>query len=160
LVQTGWVTGGDGLLALDVNGNGSIDDGSELFGEAFRLPDGTRARDGFEALRSVDGNSDGRIDAADAVYRDLRVWVDANADGVSQTSELRSLADLGITMIQTGADPTIAFDNGNFIGLLSTYTTAAGETRTVADVWFRIIPVEGPAQPQVVGTLPPEPESS
>jgi hypothetical protein len=138
-VQTGWVAGGDGLLALDLDGNGSIDSGSELFGEAFVLPDGARARDGFEALRSVDGNGDGRIDAADAVFAELRVWVDADADGVSETGELFSLAELGITSIATGAATASQTDHGNVIGLVSTFTTTDGAVHTVADVWFRVI---------------------
>src|SRR5262249_3605952 len=45
-VNTGWVGAGDGLLVRDVNGNGSVDDGTELFGQATVLPDGSRAPNG------------------------------------------------------------------------------------------------------------------
>ena len=75
---TGWVAADDGLLALDVDGDGRIDDGSELFG------DQTGHAHGFLALAQHDDDGDGVIDAADAAYADLVVWQDANADGISQ----------------------------------------------------------------------------
>jgi hypothetical protein len=156
-VQTGWTSGGDGLLALDRNGNGRIDDGSELFGQAFALPDGSRAPDGFAALRSVDDNADGVIDARDAVFSQLRVWVDANHDGVSQADELLTLRDAGVKSIETSAEAGSNYDNGNWLGLEAHFETTTGETRAAVDVWFRIIPVEEPAKPEVVGTPPPEP---
>ena len=89
--RTGWVSGDDGLLALDRNGNGAIDNGAELFG--------TGTGSGFADLAVFDLNHDGMIDAADAVFADLRVWQDVNQDGVSQAGELHGLADLGIVSI-------------------------------------------------------------
>lgn len=65
--QTAWVTGGDGLLVRDFNGNGTIDGLAELFG--------TETESGFAALGALDGNADGLIDANDAAYLSLRVWV-------------------------------------------------------------------------------------
>jgi hypothetical protein len=47
---TGWVNGDDGLLVLDRNGNGVIDNGSELFGDGTMV-NGIKATDGFSALR-------------------------------------------------------------------------------------------------------------
>jgi hypothetical protein len=83
--RTGWVRPGDGLLALDSNGNGRIDDGNELFG--------TSTQDGFTMLRTYDANNDNVIDASDAVYANLLVWRDANLDGVSQVGELWAAND-------------------------------------------------------------------
>jgi hypothetical protein len=91
-----------GWLALDRNGNGLIDDGSELFGNATRKSDGTRAVDGFDALIDLDGGptrSDGTIDASDEVYSRLRLWVDRNHNGVSEPDELSSLSEAGISAI-------------------------------------------------------------
>jgi hypothetical protein len=64
---------------------------------------------GFEALRRFDqpgegGNGDGKIDAQDAVYSKLLIWIDANHDGVSQPGELFSLAQLGITSISLSVE--------------------------------------------------------
>lgn len=56
----GWVAPDDGLLALDENGNGTIDDATELFGTA----DG--ALDGFADLAALDSNGDHVIDVNDA----------------------------------------------------------------------------------------------
>ena len=70
---TGWATGGDGLLTLDLNGDGQVNDGSELFGSSFRLPDGSLAKDGFEALISLDSNHDGALNGADQLFASLQV---------------------------------------------------------------------------------------
>lgn len=90
-----------GFLVLDRNGNGRIDDGAELFGDATPQPASVR-RNGFVALAVFDtaaegGNGDGWIDSADAVYARLRVWTDINHDGVSQDSELSTLSAASVT---------------------------------------------------------------
>ena len=97
-----WIGKGDGLLALDKNNDGKINNGSELFGDAMRKKDGTLAKDGFDALADYDLNKDGKIDAADDVYSKLRVWVDANGDGVTDDGELKTLAELGIRQLNLG----------------------------------------------------------
>src|SRR5262245_37898060 len=78
--QTGWVTGGDGVLALDRNGNGRIDDVTEVFGDA--------TTGGFAALQSMDSNGDAVIDANDAEFSSLQIWVDADEDGFTDPGEL------------------------------------------------------------------------
>jgi hypothetical protein len=140
--QTGWVGAGDGLLARDLNQDGQINDGSELFGEATKLADGSVARDGFEALAALDTDKDGRVTAADAAFGSLRVWSDADADGYTDAGELKSLAQLGITSIRVDAKQTAVFDNGNFLGLSASYERADGSQGEVADVWFRVSSAE------------------
>ena len=135
-VNTGWVSSGDGLLVLDRNHDGSIGDGSELFGSSTSLADGTKAIDGYVALRELDTNHDGVISSDDAAFADLQVWVDANSDGVSSTGELKSLASLGIAKISTVASVELSKDNGNLVGLVSTYETTDGASHAAADVWF------------------------
>lgn len=93
-VKTGWVAKGDGLLALDLNHNGVIDSGAELFGNATTLANGNKAVDGWQALATLDTNGDGVIDAKDAQFADLRVWVDANGNGHTDAGELMTLAAL------------------------------------------------------------------
>jgi hypothetical protein len=101
-----WPTGGDGWLAWDRNGNGIIDDGGELFGNASILRDGRKARNGFDALAQLDSNGDGRVDAQDPGFSNLRVWLDTVRDGKSAEGELRSLPELDIAAI--GVSPKLA----------------------------------------------------
>jgi hypothetical protein len=134
-VNTGWVTGGDGLLVLDRNRDGSINGGRELFGEGTDLATGQKAVNGYQALAELDSNSDGRIDGQDGSFADLMVWVD-DGDGSSESGELHSLSSLGITSLDLGAQESTQMDNGNLIGLVSGYTTTDGEVHQMADVWF------------------------
>ena len=135
-VGTGWVDAHDGLLALDRNGDGVINDGGELFGSATTLADGSKAANGYAALQSLDSNGDGQITSADSAFGALRVWVDANSDGVSQADELKTLAQLHIAAINTGADHALTLQNGNIVGLTSSYTSTDGSSHASADVWF------------------------
>ncbi len=95
--QTAFVTGDDAFLALDRNGNGTIDSGKELFGDQHG------AKNGIEELRKFDDNSDGVIDEKDAVFDQLRLFIDRNGDGSSQINELVSLHDEGILKISLDA---------------------------------------------------------
>ncbi len=61
-----FVAPGSGFVALDKNGNGRIDDGSELFGAT--------TGDGFEELAAYDDDGNGWIDEDDAVFDQLEVW--------------------------------------------------------------------------------------
>jgi hypothetical protein len=107
-----------------------------LFGNATVLADGSKATDGYQALAQLYTNHDGMITSADAVFEQLGVWVDANSDGISEAGEVRSLASLGITGISVKADVTSTLDNGNTIGLTSSYQTADGAQHLAGDVWF------------------------
>jgi len=135
--RTAWVARGDGLLVRDLNKDGLINDGGELFGEGTVLADGTRAADGYVALRALDSNLDGVIDAKDTAFGSLKLWVD-NGNGITDQGELKSLAAAGITSISLDAQSSTSVNNGNLIGLMGSYTTADGSTHTMGDVWFSV----------------------
>ncbi len=135
-VLTGWTDGKDGLLALDLDGDGKINDGSELFGAGTNLATG-KATNGYEALGQYDLNKDKVIDATDAVFTNLVVWADANGDGITQAGELHSLADLGVASISLAALSGTQEDNGNIFGMTSSWTGVDGQVHDMADVWFK-----------------------
>ena len=141
---TGWVASDDGLLALDRNGNGIIDDGTELFGNNTTITDGVgagavgggMAESGLAALADLDTNADGLMNASDAQFANLRVWRDLNSDGISQSNELFTLNDLGITSLSTGGTLDVNTDlgNGNSIVNNGSFTWADGRKGDMADL--------------------------
>ena len=98
---TGWVAPEDGLLVRDLNGNGKIDSGTELFGDQTLLRNGSTAANGFQALADLDVNADGVVDVNDAAFASLRIWQDSNQNGIADTGELKTLSELGITQLST-----------------------------------------------------------
>ncbi|MDY0096516.1 MAG: hypothetical protein RBT80_27780 [Candidatus Vecturithrix sp.] len=64
--NTGWIGSDDGILVMDRNGNGIIDNGRELFGNFTPLYGGGTAVDGFAALSQEDTNQDGVVNSLDA----------------------------------------------------------------------------------------------
>lgn len=78
---------GSGYLAFDRNGNGRIDNGSELFGPG--------TDNGFGELADLDADGNGWIDEADPLFSKLGIW-QATGDGDNATMELLSLASSGV----------------------------------------------------------------
>lgn len=133
LDHVGWASPDDGLLALDANHDGIINNQSELFGNSSQFDDG------FANLASYDQNGDGIIDAQDEVYNDLLVWQDANSDGISQAEEMFHLNDLDIASINLNATETDYDINGNTVTDTSTFTYTDGTTGQIVDAWFETI---------------------
>lgn len=114
--KTSWVSSDDALLAIDLNEDGVINDGSELFGTSTVLSNGKMAKSGFEALMQYDENKDNIIDENDAIYEKLKIWQDKNSDGISSQDELYSLRELGIESISlnTTEDEGIIVSSVNY----------------------------------------------
>jgi Ca2+-binding RTX toxin-like protein len=141
---TGWVTGDDAWLVLDRNASGTIDSGRELFGVDTLLSgtpgvDAVYASTGFEALRTLDANADNVFNAQDSAFTQVRLWRDLNQDGISQASELTTLAAQNIIAISLNASTTtINLGNGNTVSGTATVTRGNGSTTHVDAVGVAI----------------------
>ncbi len=138
---TGWTAGNDdAFLVHDLDGNGSIDSGAELFGSATRLPDGTRAANGFKAMQALDSNGNGTLDRGDLAWGELQLWIDRSHDGVSSPDELFSLDRAQVTSIRLDYLDVLEVDaHGNETRQRSIFRrTVQGRSipRQVIDVWF------------------------
>ncbi len=96
--KTGWPSSDDGLLILDINKNGIIDNGGEVLGEYMTI-NGKGASSGVLLLKELDQNRDSRIDKKDPIFHQLRIWQDVDGDGFSSSDELHPLSDFNIKAI-------------------------------------------------------------
>lgn len=141
--KTAWIGTEDGFLALDRNGNGNIDNGGELFGDQVILKDGSKSESGFEALAELDDNSDGIIDNNDIAFADLRVWIDANHNGKSESNELKTLNETGIVSISLEHSEVSFVDEetGTRIAESASVTINKNGTVSMVDIsefWFPV----------------------
>jgi hypothetical protein len=137
----------DAFLALDRNGNGRIDDGTELFGNytpAYAEARQPRTPNGFEALRFLEGPDfgpslgDGRIDARDEAFGRLLLWTDANHNGISEPEELRPAYAAGIRAFGTDYKEKRRVDRfGNEFRQKGQLWWSDGAIEPVYDIWLK-----------------------
>ncbi len=133
------------FLVLDLNQDGAITTGTELFGVPVAAPRRQKPLAGensFTLLAAYDtpalgGNGDGRISAADAVFSRLRLWLDGNHDGVSQPDELVSLSAAGVRSIELSYRLAGRRDgHGNFYRYRGIVHLASGRNVPLWDVFL------------------------
>ena len=97
---------GSGFLALDLNGDGVINDGGELFG--------TKSGNGFADLAKYDSDGNGWIDEADEIWDKLLIWVkdDEGKDVLYHLSDL-GVGAIGLGNVSTQFALNSAQDNHN-----------------------------------------------
>ena len=134
--STTWVGSNEGFLALDRDGNGLINSVRELMGNRSQCGDHL-CYDGLEAMKALDSNKDNVLNAKDAVFTRLTVWVDANHDGVSQPGELSSLASRGITAVHLTHKEMNERNEGGLVTAQVKVDTTKGP-RYAYDVWFNV----------------------
>ncbi|WP_415885865.1 hypothetical protein ACMXYO_14710 [Neptuniibacter sp. QD37_6] len=119
-----------GYIALDKNNNGSIDNGNELFG--------AQSGNGFKELAAYDDDNNGFIDEGDAIWDQLRIWVQHD-DG---SSSMFTLADKDIGALYLGYSRTdwelsagqYSDEMAGKIRATGLFLTEEGETGTLQQV--------------------------
>ncbi len=129
--QSGWLQGDDGFLVRDANGNGRIDDVTEMFGGV--------GVSGYEELSGFDTDGNNAIDAADEIFAELQVWRDINQDRQTDEGELFSLDDLGIISISLETTE-LGFEtpDGTRLDASGKFTWADGSQGNAFDAVFEI----------------------
>ena len=131
-VKSGWISSGDGFLAVDINGNGKIDGISELFG-------GNAKGAGFANLASYDSNHDGVVNSLDADFGKLMIWQDANGNHSTDAGELRTLAQAGVASLTVAYTELPFIDaQGNMHLERSSATLDSGASVDMTDVYFNV----------------------
>jgi len=127
--QSAWVGADDGVLAIDKNNDGVINDGGEIFGDNYVLSNNQTATTGFQALADLDSNSDGVINSSDTNFSNIKVL---KGDGTLET-----LAEAGIASINLNYSNTNAADaSGNTQLRLGSYTKTDSTTAAIGDYSF------------------------
>lgn len=128
-----WVAPEDGLLALDLEGDGVIDRIEEISFVAYQ----PGARTDLEGLRAFDTDGNGVLDRLGARWGEFGVWQDRDSDGISDAGEFQSLDAMGITEIGLTSDGVVQGLGDVSLFGCSAYTTQDGATHAVGDAMFR-----------------------
>ncbi|WP_417484088.1 calcium-binding protein [Maricaulis salignorans] len=148
LFRLGWVGASDGFLALDRDGDGIINNRTEI---SF-VGDFEGATTDLEGLQGFDSNADGVLDARDAMWGEFRIWQDVNQNGVGTAGELMSLEAAGIVSLNLALTST-GRESGSMADSFSLNTAIAtradGTTLIAHDVALQMLQAraEGSALP-------------
>ena len=135
VTRMSWVGPTNGLLVSDRDGTGAYNTTDDL---SF-VGDAPSATSGLQGLQGWDSNGDGVLDGSDSDWDQLKVWVDANQDGVAEPGEVETLEQAGVSSISlteaaSGFDPTTTFDS--YYTGTATVTHTDGTTTSAYDTTF------------------------
>ncbi|WP_327194515.1 tandem-95 repeat protein [Novosphingobium beihaiensis] len=149
--DTGWIAREDGFLVIDRNNDGMITETSEL---SLAAEEG--ATSDLAGLAHLDSNADGIVDATDARFGELKVWIDANGNGMSEVGELHMLTELGIAAFNikdATATPDAALKVGsNALLATSSFTRTDDTTGVFGESLLAYKPGRASSAPAVVGS--------
>ncbi len=140
-IPLNWPDGALAFLALDLNANGAIDSGLELFGDGTVLlsePEQT-AEHAFFALIQYDENHDGKITSQDKVFPRLLLWQDRNLDGLSASAEISTLSAHDIVALNLGFRPVAEPTRDLSVMRLGSYERGGKQLRIMADLNLSIL---------------------
>ena len=133
LEATGWAAPDDGLLVMDLDQSGGIENMSEVFSEHF---DTGGFNSSLDALASLDSNKDNFISKLDNFFGWIQIWKDSNSDGISSASELSTLEELDIESISLVAESINQNIEGNQLDAFGTYQNVDGTSGIFAQATF------------------------
>lgn len=148
--RTGWVGGEEGILVHDLNNDGKINDITETVSEYYnpngdwiKGEDGKYSKHGLAALKKLDSNNDDKFDAKDDFFDKLKIWQDANENGVTDLGELKTLTQAEIKEFDLSQIIEIDKERnaGNVILAKSSFTTIYGQKQLVKAVDFTTNPI-------------------
>lgn len=128
--RTAWVGRDDGLLAIDLDGDGKIDRPDEI-AFANRVEG---AQTDLEGMAAFDANGDGRFDADDRDWSRFGIWQDANQNGETDAGEFNALEALGVQAVLLDSDGRFQVINGQTIHGIGRLVKADGSELALADV--------------------------
>lgn len=102
LEQTDWVKANQGILAIDLDGDGRI-----FQNEILTNDSDAAAAHARNSLQWLDVNHDGKLDASDPAFAALGIWLDVNRDGQADQGEFASFLDKGIACLDFNASPPV-----------------------------------------------------
>ena len=140
--SSAWVGKDDGMLVIDKNNDGIINNGTELLGDSYIKTDGTQATSGFDALSDFDSNEDGIINKQDKNFSQLKVY---KGDGTLLTLEEAGIVAINLTSTETNIkdeNENIQHSTGTFVksdgseGIIGDYLLDNNKMNSIASEWL------------------------
>jgi VCBS repeat-containing protein len=128
--QISWIKPGEGLLAYDPEGRGTVTDASQI--SFARYVPG--AQSDLAGLAAFDSNHNGSLDVQDEAWKKFGIWQDSNSNGITDPGEFQSLDQLGVVAINLTSDKQFAAVDGNVINGIAAIHMADGGTLDAADL--------------------------
>ncbi len=137
--QISWFHNDKFMFLVNPSNSGRVSGIDQMFGDNTLGPDRKFSKDGYHALSKHDLNADSVIDNEDEIFDKLRLWSDANLNGIAEPGELFTLEFLKIKAIELKYDPSYYEKDiyGNEIRYKSLVQMTDDTIQLMFDLWFR-----------------------